>query len=1065
MWTPESNLTPQTVQVADATGKVDAEQRILAAERRAQQAEQRYRALASAIGEWLWTTDAEGKVDTDIPQGRVYTGQSQEEILGFGWITAIHPEDRAQTIDAWTLAIKNKTIYRNIQRVQSKDGTYRVMEVCGAPVFDETGAVESWVGVTRDITEYKQLEWDLRALQALTDTALTHLTVDHLLQALLERIRDIMHIDNVAILLLDDSKRQLVIRAVRGVEEEVADQVRVPIGQGFAGRIFATQQPLIVNDLSTYPVVNAFLGEHLRSILGVPLIVMDRCLGVIHISTADPHIFTQHDMALLNLAADRAALAIDRAQQFEAAQQAHEQTQKHAADLEREQIRWRLAMEEAPEYVATCDNFGQITYQNPAFAYLIGQSRLSVQQDNNGVVGNTELFLPRSLPLFRALMENQTVQDVELQHHYPEGEKRVVAWNASPMRTPTGEIFGAITIGHDITEYRRVEQAFALQVKQLESVFEAMTDGVILYDKDGQIIRTNTQARALFGLDSSLEFTMLPLEVRGKTLAITDIQGHSIPIEQWPGVRLLKGESLTEENAIDFAVHNLTGEDLILNYVGSPIFDNRGSVSGAVMVVRNVTESRRTQRQTREALQAMIDMVHLLVEPSPDFSLADKKQQRESRAIQSSRPTSLRSGTAIPQKLAQLTSAIIGCKRVGLTIIEPETEQLRAIAVSGLSTEQEQQWWEEQQAQEAQGNRFGEGGDPEEVARFRAGEVFVQDMRIPPLDTLPNPYGITTMLVAPMLIDGQLIGMLTLDHGGIPHKYTQEEQTLARATGQLAAFVIERERMIHERMTAEANAMALTQANNQMKTFLGIVSHELKTPLTTLKANHQLTQRRIQMLQTDDPIFVKSIEPMVKRASSSIQRMERLINELLDISRIQEGKFYLDKRSCDLREIVQDAVDEIRLQHDERLIHCDFPSEPVLVIGDRDRLWQVVNNYLSNALKYSLKDRPVSVKISIKKKKVRVAILDEGPGLSKEESKRVWELFHRAPGIEVLTGSGVGLGLGLYISKTIIEYHAGKVGVESIPGKGSTFWFTLPLEVGGIITPMKGSPELPYHQV
>ena len=119
----------------------------------------------------------------------------------------------------------------------------------------------------------------------------------------------------------------------------------------------------------------------------------------------------------------------------------------------------------------------------------------------------------------------------------------------------------------------------------------------------------------------------------------------------------------------------------------------------------------------------------------------------------------------------------------------------------------------------------------------------------------------------------------------------------------------------------------------------------------------------------------------------------------------------------------------------------------VPIIADAVRESQVVSNYLSNALKYSEADRPVEVRLEILASQARVSVRDEGAGLSREQQEHIWERFYRVPGVEVQNGSGVGLGLGLHISRTIIEEQGGHVGVESSPGEGSTFWFTLPLAV------------------
>lgn len=141
-----------------------------------------------------------------------------------------------------------------------------------------------------------------------------------------------------------------------------------------------------------------------------------------------------------------------------------------------------------------------------------------------------------------------------------------------------------------------------------------------------------------------------------------------------------------------------------------------------------------------------------------------------------------------------------------------------------------------------------------------------------------------------------------------------------------------------------------------------------------------------------------------------------------------------------------EAVREQRLAWPQRPIPVEMPYEPVPVTADAERIGQVVTNYLTNALKYSAEDLPVVVSLRMERGAARVAVHDEGPGLTPEQAEQVWERFHRVPGIEVRSGSGVGLGLGLHISRTIVERHGGVVGVESVPGEGATFWFTLPVE-------------------
>ena len=267
-------------------------------------------------------------------------------------------------------------------------------------------------------------------------------------------------------------------------------------------------------------------------------------------------------------------------------------------------------------------------------------------------------------------------------------------------------------------------------------------------------------------------------------------------------------------------------------------------------------------------------------------------------------------------------------------------------------------------------------------------------------------------------------------------------------------FVIED---ISERKKAEAKEraqkIALRETNQRMEEFLGAASHELRTPLTTIKANIQLALRRLKSLSGKTALDLEEIkdkvgaaQDMLTRAERQVGILNRLVGDMIDISRIQSGKLqvHLRPEPCNLCKIVQEMVQEQRKAVPGRSILLEMPAvEEVPVLADPDRIGQVLTNYMGNACKYS--EAEITVYLASEGQSVRVSVRDEGPGLTSEELKHIWECFYQAPDVKVVSGSGVGLGLGLYISQTIIERHSGQVGVQSAPGKGSTFWFTLPI--------------------
>jgi signal transduction histidine kinase len=246
------------------------------------------------------------------------------------------------------------------------------------------------------------------------------------------------------------------------------------------------------------------------------------------------------------------------------------------------------------------------------------------------------------------------------------------------------------------------------------------------------------------------------------------------------------------------------------------------------------------------------------------------------------------------------------------------------------------------------------------------------------------------------------------------------------------------------------------RARQRMDTFLGIASHELRTPLTVIKGSLQLARWHAEDAENQYNGHASKagdgMDPLLRllgHAEQQVNRLVRLVDDLTEVSRFHSNMVEMRMQICDLCSIVRQIVEEQRALAPTRTIQLELASTCVLLVkADADRLCQVVTNYLSNALKYSPEEQPIEVTIVHQDREVRVLVRDRGYGLTLQQQERIWERFHRVEGINVQSGSSVGLGLGLYISRMIIEQHQGRVGVESAPGEGSTFWFALPsLEV------------------
>jgi signal transduction histidine kinase len=267
---------------------------------------------------------------------------------------------------------------------------------------------------------------------------------------------------------------------------------------------------------------------------------------------------------------------------------------------------------------------------------------------------------------------------------------------------------------------------------------------------------------------------------------------------------------------------------------------------------------------------------------------------------------------------------------------------------------------------------------------------------------------------------------------------------------------VENTRLRNEAEMAQASERAQVELNRRKDEFLSDVAHELNTPLTSLQGYNHLLARRFDAWQPGNEGVEHLAHSVVLARTAiavgkdSLNRITQLVADLLDDARLRDGSLILHLEPCDLSAIVCQVVEEQRVLAADRTIGLRLSStQPTPVVADAKRIRQVVTNYLTNALKYSKADRSVEVRLEVESTVARVSVRDEGVGVPLAEQAHVWERFHPIKGNAVQAGSGVSLGIGLHISKGIIERHHGQVGIESAPEQGSTFWFTLPMALHG----------------
>ncbi len=285
----------------------------------------------------------------------------------------------------------------------------------------------------------------------------------------------------------------------------------------------------------------------------------------------------------------------------------------------------------------------------------------------------------------------------------------------------------------------------------------------------------------------------------------------------------------------------------------------------------------------------------------------------------------------------------------------------------------------------------------------------------------------------------------------VPSKLLKYFLWMCKMITKILALLIGREVLKYKRAKARTQKLARQEAQRRMNEFVSIASHELKTPLTSIKGNIQLMGRRLKS-STNETHSVETQQllaearELLDRTDQQVGRLTSLVNSLLETSRINANTMDLLFEVCDLNSLLQEVVKDPRSISTKRTLQTNISDDKnIIVMADIGRIKQVILHYLSNAHKYSAIECPIKIHLREEGSMAYVSVSDEGPGIPIGEHKHIWERFYRVPSIDVLNSSEVGLGLGLHISRTIVEQHHGRVGVQSIPGQGSMFWFTLPL--------------------
>lgn len=218
--------------------------------------------------------------------------------------------------------------------------------------------------------------------------------------------------------------------------------------------------------------------------------------------------------------------------------------------------------------------------------------------------------------------------------------------------------------------------------------------------------------------------------------------------------------------------------------------------------------------------------------------------------------------------------------------------------------------------------------------------------------------------------------------------------------------------------------------------FLAMVTHDLRSPISGMQGVLALMEAGILGRLTEDG------QQITSRVRQNCKRLVRLLNDMLDLDKAGSGKFVLECCNFPLNAAIEQAIVDVRQQADEKQVSITTPEQQLVLFGDEDRLTQVLANLLGNAIKFAPDGSTVAISAQAQADSMRISVSDQGRGIPQDKLDVIFEKFEQVTAADAKEARGVGLGLA--ICKTIVEEHGGAIGVESAPGAGSTFWFTVP---------------------
>lgn len=583
--------------------------------------------------------------------------------------------------------------------------------------------------------------------------------------------------------------------------------------------------------------------------------------------------------------------------------------------------------------------------------------------------------------IINSIKRGEYIQHFETERITKDGRLVTISLSISPIRNAMNEIIGVSKIARNITSQKLAAEKQVM----LAAIIEGSDDAIVSKTLEGHITSWNAGAFRVFGYTEE--------EMIGQHITKL-IPAYRLQEEVEIINNIKNGNRI--EHFETTRLHKL-GHEMDISLTISPIKDLNGTIIGASKIARDITEEKRA----KEIINQQVKKLEIL---NSIGKLISEKMDVE----------------FVLQKVTDATTQLVGAAFGAFfyNTVDESGEAFMLYTLSGAPRE-----------------AFEKFGMPRNTAVFDPtfkgeGVVRVDDITKDPRYGKNSPHQgmpqghlpVVSYLAVPVVsATGNVLGGLFFGHPE-PGMFKAEHEDLVVSLASQTSVALDNSKLFEE----------VKELSRKKDEFIALATHELKTPLTSMSGYMQLLQKKI----TDEKNAV-----FIDKAISQLAKLNTLITDLFDIAKVQAGKLQLQIEEIELTRFLADVVEGLRSTSNTHRLQYSH-GQPIWIAGDKIRLEQVMANLVGNAIKYSPKADEVVVEVRLENKEAVVLVKDKGLGISPENLKNIFSQFYRVEGVN---SNISGLGLGLYISKEIVERHHGQIEVESEYKKGSVFSFRMPV--------------------